>query len=121
MKKSSKDLFNRGYKTYVATLTQSGTNAPEAIELENNLGTITFTYEDVGYYLGTCTGKFADRTKCIIFIGKKSFAGNVGIYTSRETIVDVNDNNSFYIFTAYGGNMDNNILDCTPIEIRVYE
>ena len=50
------------YKVYTALLTQSGTDAPEAIVFENTLGgTVTWTYEDVGLYLATCSGCFTEN------------------------------------------------------------
>ena len=42
-----------GYKEYVALLTQTGTDAPVATTvLSNNVGVVTFSYDDVGFYLG---------------------------------------------------------------------
>ena len=42
-----------GYKEYVALLTQTGTNAPVVTTvLSNNVGTVTFSYDDVGFFLG---------------------------------------------------------------------
>lgn len=49
----------QGIKKYVALLTQSGTNAPVATVLENSLGgTLVWTYEAQGSYLGTLNGAF---------------------------------------------------------------
>lgn len=52
------------YKKYVALLTQSGTDAPVATVLENSLGgTVVWTRNDVGVYIGTLAGAFtANKT-----------------------------------------------------------
>ena len=39
-----------GYKEYVALLTQTGTTAPVASVISNTVGTVTFSYDDVGFY-----------------------------------------------------------------------
>jgi hypothetical protein len=41
-----------GYKEYVALLTQADTNAPVATVLKNTVGTVTYAYDDVGFFLG---------------------------------------------------------------------
>ena len=47
------------YLVYVALLTQTSTNAPVATVLQNTLGgTVVWTREDVGYYVGTLEGVF---------------------------------------------------------------
>jgi hypothetical protein len=38
------------YKVYSALISQSGTDAPTAIVLENTIGTITFGYTSAGFY-----------------------------------------------------------------------
>ncbi len=52
------------YAVYRALLSQSGTDAPVATVLENSLGgTLVWTREDVGVYLGTLADAFtADKT-----------------------------------------------------------
>lgn len=50
---------DRGYKCYVALLTQSETNAPVATVLENTLGgTVVWTRIGAGVYRGTLAGAF---------------------------------------------------------------
>ena len=57
------------YDVYTAILTQTGTSAPTATVLENTLGgTVVWTYNAEGSYIGTLTGAFtADKTA--IFTG----------------------------------------------------
>ena len=45
-------------KTYKALLTQTGTNAPTAVVLENTIGNIVWTRAGTGSYVGTLTGVF---------------------------------------------------------------
>lgn len=52
--------FIRPYGVYNALLTQNGTSAPTATVLENDLGTVTFTYEGIGTYYLHCTGAFPE-------------------------------------------------------------
>ena len=48
-----------GYKEYVALLTQTGTDAPVATVLYNDLGgTVVWTYSSVGEYIATLAGAF---------------------------------------------------------------
>ncbi len=57
-----------GAKKYVALLTQTGTNAPTATVLDNTLGgTLVWSYDGVGTYIGTLTGAFTlDKTSVMI-------------------------------------------------------
>jgi hypothetical protein len=58
----------KGYKSYVALLSQSGTAAPVATVLENTLGgTVVWTRGGVGDYVGTLVGAFpVSKTCCIV-------------------------------------------------------
>lgn len=60
----------RPYKVYKALLTQSGTNAPTAIVLENTTGlTIAYDYTTVGEYIVNITGGSITPNKTIISLG----------------------------------------------------
>ncbi len=102
-----------GAKKYVALLTQTGTSAPTATVLDNTLGgTLVWTYDSVGTYIGTLTGAFTlDKTAVLISgVYKGSVVG------SRKT------NNTIQITTtATSTNTEANaLLDSTTIEIKVY-
>ncbi len=102
-----------GAKKYVALLTQTGTNAPTATVLDNTLGgTLVWSYDGVGTYIGTLTGAFTlDKTAVLISgVYKGSVVG------SRKT------NNTIQITTtATSTNTEANaLLDSTTIEIKVY-
>ena len=109
------------YKVYTALLTQSGTDAPVATVLENTLeGTVTWTYDDVGMYLATCSGCFTkNKTMAILSLWGDDTA------TPRLGCIEwVSVNNIYLRLLSMAQNSDNslggsNIL--TSIEIRVYK
>ena len=61
----------RPYKVYTALLSQSGTNAPTAVVLENTLGgTVVWTRNSTGLYTGTLAGVFTvDKTLTLMNTG----------------------------------------------------
>lgn len=118
-------------KIYTALLTQTGTNPPVAIELQNTLGTINKTRSDIGRYSITSAGLFTEN-KTIIppFSGQEGDAYTYmpisGVGTEAEgfyrfswqdastIIIEVND--------LLGPVEWSSILGDTtiPIEIKVY-
>jgi hypothetical protein len=96
---------------YTAILTQTGTNAPTAVVLENTLGgPITFGYIGVGTYSTNSTSLFtSSKTSAIL--------GGLGAYSSGSIIVN---NSTIYLTTAIGGVYANGGLIDTFLEIRVY-
>ena len=101
------------YKSYIAILNQTGTAAPVATVLENNIGSIVRTRSSTGFYLGTLTSAFVSD-KTVVFVTPanapnhaiKAFAGNP---------------NAINIFTAdLSGNSIDEALARTSVEIRVY-
>jgi len=103
----------RPYKVYTALLNQSGTNAPVAIILENTLvGDIIWSYDNIGGYIGTLTGVFANNKTAIMLT-----ASLTGIIINGK----VEDINTISIGTmSIVGTYVNNSLVNTAIEIRVY-
>lgn len=118
--KSQLETASRPYKVYTALLTQSGTNAPTAIVLENTLGgTIVWSRTAVGEYLGTLTGAFIlDKT-----IGFVQSTSTQGADFSIHYILNRIDNNSIYL-SSFKANSSStrydDIMFKIPIEIRVY-
>lgn len=103
-------------KKYVALLTQSGTNAPTAIVLENTLGgTVVWTRDDVGYYIGTLSGAFT-TDKTVVYTQIRDFSSSIECFSQGE--------NTVFIDTAYlnagAFSEQDGILSNTFIEIRVY-
>jgi hypothetical protein len=105
-----------GYKVYTALLNQSGEDAPTAIELENTIGNITFSYDDIGQYFLNSIDKFTNlKTWFLITVsGDGGFGGE--FITLRYINSDTMQINS----GDFSGNGVNSILLNTPIEIRVY-
>jgi hypothetical protein len=104
----------RPYKVYTALLSQSGTNAPFVIVLENTLeGTLVWSVSSVGIYLGTLTGAFT-LNKTVSFIsGDQSADKGYGI--DNLSSVDY-----VRISTRLAGSLNHNQLNKASIEIRVY-
>ncbi len=106
----------RPYKVYTALLTQTGTNAPVATVLENTLGgTVVWSYVFLGSYRATLSNAFTFN-KTFVNIqntGGGAFGANIVGTLSINTI-------DIYSFDVYGGDIANDLLNKTSIEIRVY-
>ncbi len=99
------------YLKYVALLTQTGTDAPVATVLENTLGgTVVWTRDDVGTYLGTLAGVFIEN-KTFAIIGSSGGQNGVFRVATDVVIVATLDNS---------GVATDELLSGTGIEIRVY-
>ena len=106
------DLGGASYLKYVALLTQTGTDAPTAIVLENTLGgTVVWTRSEAGVYAGTLSGVFTEN-KTAIFLG--AAVGNIIQYGFWDST------NYILLLTTEGGVAADEKLYLTPIEIRVY-
>ena len=109
--------FNGGgtapYKVYTALLTQSGTNAPVATVLENTLGNIDWSRRFRGTYEAALIGAFPENKTTIQIIANtgQGYTTNSGVV--NKNLVEISTSNELDI-TA------DNVLENTPIEIRVY-
>jgi len=104
----------RPYKVYTALLTQTGTNAPTAIVLENTLGvTPTLGYNNVGLYSINATGVFTVDKTWIIFNSV-----NANAQTISNNLKQLNGIN--ILTRSISGTSINDVLNSTEIEIRVY-
>jgi hypothetical protein len=102
----------RPYKSYVATLSQSGTAAPTAGVLENAIpGTVSYTRTGVGVYTITANGQFP-LNKVIAIAGQPT-VGKVTITHAGTNTITINT------YDAAGAAADV-ILSKTPIEIKIY-
>jgi hypothetical protein len=107
------------YKIYKALLTQSGTQDPVAIVLENTLGDIRWVYNDIGVYYGQLSGAFTyeKTTSC---------GGVCNLYNSFYACffeVQRDDLDTLLMYTtnsANSGSFSNDMLNNTLIEIKVY-
>lgn len=92
------------YKVYTALLTQTATASPVATILENTIGNIVFTRNDVGYYTGTLVSAFtAGKTIPYSFSSAESW-NNYRISCERED----SDSVTIYLESGTSG---------TPLEI----
>ena len=122
---------SRPYKVYTALLTQTGTDAPVATVLENTLGyNIVWSRLNAGGYLATAT-EFAteDVNKFYCNIGNRLPSGastDIVSYIVEASNLPVGSSSSFEVYTKTILNSTgvvtrgDNILEFTPIEIRVY-
>ena len=95
------------YTKYIALISQSGTNDPTVIELENTIGSIVWTRVSAGIYEGTLTGVFTVN-KTYVMISQIYITTMVGAYAKAIDIIRVETTN------------DTDLLNNT-LEIRVYE
>lgn len=95
-----------GYSSYVATLTQSGTSAPVATVMNNDLGTITYARNSSGSYSVLSDGLFTNN-KTVVLMGETNEAAN--------TYISIVDENEIIINTSVDG-----VITKLSIEIRVY-
>ena len=106
----------RPYKVYTALLTQTGTNAPVATILENTLGSISFSYTNIGGYSITSDELFIENKT--YFTGPSSNYGTDSVTLNFDYI-----NNSSISLVTFDVAMDQSLDDAlylSPIEIRVY-
>jgi len=109
---------NLGYKVYTALLTQTGTDAPTAIILQNTLGGIpTFTYETVGDYKIILADKLTASKRTINFSIPRYLDGANGLTLESDLTIENNDEIEFLTFTTTNS-LSNEWVK--RLEIRVY-
>lgn len=103
------------YKSYVAVLTQTGTNAPTASVKINEIGTITYAYQGAGEYYINSSALFTNN-KTVIFVGPGRFTTGVAILGST-----IGSNSIVVVYSRNTSNVGTNgLISEVPIEIRVY-
>ena len=111
----------KGYKSYVALLTQSGTDAPEATVLENSLGiTITFGYVSPGLYSGTIDQPiFVSPDQYTVIENCTTIdSGDTYVVETFPVFFDV-----LFLSSAINGTLANDAIGVnspTVLEIRIY-
>ena len=113
------DLSNKikPYKVYTALVTQSGSSAPTAIVLENEIGDIVWTRVDTGTYRANLTNAFPPA-KTGLIVGPVNFFGGSAMALGRESGDNI-DRIELWVLDGFGNNVDG-ALDKTLVEIRVY-
>lgn len=104
------------YKKYIALITQSTTNNPTVIELENTIGPIVWTRTAVGVYFGTLTGAFT-LNKTYVMLSNVETNGIVTAERRDNNSIEINTTN---LQSPTAAHHDTHLLKNT-LEIRVYE
>lgn len=110
-----------GYKEYVALLTQTGTDAPVATVIYNDLGgTVVWTRvagADTGDYRGTLVGAFASNKTLII-----SKTGYISPPFDEDTFISTGiiSEDVIRVFTAAAEASADSVLTGYYIVVRVY-
>jgi len=109
----------RPYKSYVALITQTGTSAPTAVELENTIGAISFSYIITGNYRAVSAGLFTlNKTTCMIAQSNSQGTGLNYCY-----LLDSTSDEDSIVIQSKAVDMDTGVdsrLMADVIEIRVY-
>jgi hypothetical protein len=129
----SENSGGSSYLVYTALLSQSGTDAPNVVELENTIGDIIWTRSSTGLYFGTLTGAFPDGKTLITGFGNKNggyvtigianslpFDHGYSINCNSEDVVGIN----VYKTSDYTNVELSDLLTAPrgiPIEIKVYQ
>lgn len=105
------------YLVYVALLSQSGTDAPVAAVLENTLGgTVVWSRDDVGSYIGTLTGVFTE--------GKTWASANASWDSAvKYGNISRSTDDTVHLYTSNddsGGSVESDDFSKMSVEIRVY-
>ena len=72
-------------KVYRALLSQSGTDAPTAVVLENTIGNIVWTYDSLGNYVGTLASAFPANKVWLFTINNGFNSVTAGFFLDRYT------------------------------------
>ena len=101
------------YDSYAVSLSQTGTNAPtETYIFENTIGAIVWTYNGVGIYIGTLASAFP-IAKTFLLINQNKAGKKITLEQISASQVKI------FTLTDAGVN-ENDVLNLTSIEIRVY-
>jgi hypothetical protein len=104
------------YTKYVALITQSGTNDPTVVELENTIGPIIWTRISTGVYEGTLTGVFTlDKVYTTL---NQVYTNSIAlVYRKDIGVIKIETTN---LHSPIAAHHDTHLLKNT-LEIRVYE
>jgi hypothetical protein len=108
------DLENGGGSSYVALLTQSGTDAPTATVLENSTGeTPSLAYESEGNYDLVFAQTLDEDATSILIQSLTSLTSNVCAYWLDANTIRISTLNG-------GGSFTDGLLSKTTIQIKIY-
>jgi adhesin HecA-like repeat protein len=106
-------IEEKPYKAYAALLTQTGTSAPVATILQNEIGELVWSYAGVGLYAVTLAAAFTVNKTSVLVPANTGTAG-VNVFTTSPTANAVN------LFSLLNDVPTNALLTKQFIEIRVY-
>ena len=107
--------FAGGYKSYTASLIQTGATAPVATVLQNTTGgTFTWSYTNNGQSRITVSGITLPANKVAIFLSSGAGDQGIGGIITTTTQIDVDQ------FSSGGGGPVDGMSAGTSIEIRIY-
>lgn len=102
------------YLVYAALLTQSGTDDPVATVLQNTLGgTVVWTREAEGFYVGTLTGVFIEDKTALFIANTRALDAGFFITRGNTDTIEIQTGD-------VDGTSQDSYLDVTSVEIRVY-
>ena len=104
-----------GYRSYVALMSQSGGDDPTAIILENSLGDIVWKYDGTGYYFGQLDNAFPIE-KTFILTPSSGYDSGVLQGGGGDLYNIYRDGDNYIVIQT----PNDDVLNYTPIEIRVY-
>lgn len=99
-------------KIYTALLSQSGSNDPTVVELQNTIGTIIWTRIGPGEYLGTGAGAFSTQDKVLCLSGNNDSDSTSLKWNSPDDVFLMSFDSTHAPIDA--------VLNYTTVEIRVY-
>jgi hypothetical protein len=113
-----------GYYEYVASLTQTGTNAPVATVIKNTLpqGALVYSFDSTGAYLATLASAFVEN-KTVVNVNTSSLYFDDGgdIYRALAYRTSLN---TISIVSSLAGNAENGVLNMFQqpfiISVKVY-
>lgn len=103
------------YAVYVALLTQVTTGDPSAGELQNSIGAIVWTRDDVGVYIGTLAAAFPTDRTVVIITPSTALTLIAATVDASEDFLTLTVQDASAAFVPF----DDALLN-TMIEIRVY-
>jgi hypothetical protein len=106
----------RNYERYIALISQSSTNDPVVIELENTIGPIVWTRNSTGIYYGTLTGAFT-LDKTYVMLSNVELDSIVMAERANNNIIQIDTTN---LHSPTAAHHDDHLKKNT-LEIRVYE
>lgn len=107
---------SRPYNVYTALISQSGTNVPTAIVLENTTGVVnpTFTRSGVGIYNIVFPSAILTTNKTTPLVGPLTAV-------SRSSAASISSTTTAQIFTGSSGVLADSLLVKTLVEIKIYD